>query len=154
MYDKENNGQMDLEHRNFIDESDWDECQEERERIFLMTAISASSMEPLDALKELASFYTFSLEGTYENTIAYIAGNAWLAEYKRRRHPDEDELSKKINFYSALPLLVDDERPELMLLDMHLEDMIEIAVDSYDFTSPETTKALCWGVYQIYKEHT
>ena len=47
---------------------------------------------------------------------------------------------------------MDYERPELVLLEMGMDEKIKIAVESVDFTTPATTKALCWGIHQIYLE--
>ena len=33
-----------------------------------------------------------------------------------------------------------------------MDEKIKIAVESADFTTPAITKALCWGIYQIYLE--
>ena len=35
---------------------------------------------------------------------------------------------------------------------MDMDEKIKIAVESADFTTPATTKALCWGIHQIYLE--
>ena len=47
---------------------------------------------------------------------------------------------------------MDYETPELLLLEMDMDEKIKIAVESADFTTPAITKALCWGIYQIYLE--
>lgn len=123
--------------------------EEVKDKNFLIAANEGGRMTPLEAMTELAYFFTHSLEGTCENTIAYEAGTEWLELYKKDKK-NQDALSMLSNFYDAIPLLVDYERPELVLLEMDMDEKIKIAVESADFTAPATTKALCWGIHQIY----
>lgn len=125
--------------------------EEVKMKNFMIATNEGGRMTPLEAMTELAYFFTHSLEGTYENTIAYEAGTKWLEIYKKDKK-NQDALSKQSNFYDAIPLLVDYERPELVLLEMGMDEKIKIAVESSDFTTPATTKALCWGIHQIYLE--
>ena len=125
--------------------------EEVKMKNFMIATNEGGRMTPLEALTELAYFFTHSLEGTYENTIAYEAGTKWLEIYKKDKK-NQDALSKQSNFYDAIPLLVDYERPELVLLEMGMDEKIKIAVESADFTTSATTKALCWGIHQIYLE--
>lgn len=125
--------------------------EEVKMKNFMIATNEGGRMTPLEALTELAYFFTHSLEGTYENTIAYEAGTKWLEIYKKDKK-NQDALSKQSNFYDAIPLLVDYERPELVLLEMGMDEKIKIAVESADFTTSATTKALCRGIHQIYLE--
>lgn len=125
--------------------------EEVKDKNFMIATNEGGRMTPLDAMTELAYFFTHSLEGTYENTIAYEAGIKWLEIYKKDKK-NQDALSKQSNFYDAIPLLVDYERPGLTLLEMDLDEKIKIAVESADFTTPAITNALCWGIHQIYIE--
>ena len=122
-----------------------------KDKNFMIAANEGGRMTPVEAMTELAYFFTHSLEGTYENTIAYEAGTKWLEIYKKDKK-NQDTLSKQSNFYDAIPLLVDYERPGLTLLEMDLDEKIKIAVESADFTTPAITNALCWGIHQIYLE--
>lgn len=122
-----------------------------KDKNFMIAANEGGRMTPVEAMTELAYFFTHSLEGTYENTIAYEAGTKWLEIYKKDKK-NQDTLSKQSNFYDAIPLLVDYERPGLTLLEMDLDEKIKIAVESADFTTPAITNALCWGIHQIYIE--
>ena len=123
--------------------------EEVKDKNFMIAANEGRRMTPVEAMTELAYFFTHSLEGTYENTVTYEAGTVWLEIYKKDKK-NQDALSKQTNFYDAIPLLVNYERPELNLLEMELDEKIKIAVESADFTTPATTKALCWGIHQIY----
>lgn len=125
--------------------------EEVKMKNFMIAANEGREMPPLEAMTELAYFFTHSVEGTYENTVTYEAGTVWLEIYKKDKK-NQDALSKQTNFYDAIPLLVDYERPELTLLEMDLDEKIKIAVESADFTTSATTKALCWGIHQIYIE--
>ena len=125
--------------------------EEVKDKNFMIAANEGRRMTPVEAMTELAYFFTHSLEGTYENTVTYEAGAVWLEIYKKDKK-NQDALSKQTNFYDAIPLLVDYERPELTLLEMDLDEKIKIAVESADFTTSATTKALCWGIHQIYIE--
>lgn len=125
--------------------------EEVKDKNFLIAANEGGRMTPLEAMIELAYFFTHSIEGTYENTIAYEAGSEWLKLYKKDKK-NQDALSKQTNFYDAIPLLVDYERPELVLLEMSMDEKFKIAIESADFTTPAITKALCGGLHQIYIE--
>lgn len=125
--------------------------EEVKDKNFLIAANEGGRMTPLEAMTELAFFFTHSLEKTYENTVAYEAGSEWLKLYQKDKK-NQDDIACQSEFYDAIPLLVDYERPELLLLEMDLDEKIKIAVESADFTTPATTKALCWGIYQIYLE--
>lgn len=125
--------------------------EEVKMKNFLIAANEGGRMTPLEAMTELAYFFTHSLEKTYENTVAYEAGTEWLKLYKKDKK-NQDDIACQSDFYDVIPLLVDYERPELLLLEMELDEKIKIAVESADFTTPATTKALCWGIYQIYLE--
>lgn len=120
-----------------------------KDKNFMIAANEGGRMTPVEAMTELAYFFTHSLEGTYENTVTYEAGTVWLEIYKKDKK-NQDALSKQTNFYDAIPLLVNYERPELNLLEMDMDEKIKIAVESADFTTSATTKALCCGIYQIY----
>ena len=122
-----------------------------KDKNFMIAANEGGRMTPVEAMTELAYFFTHSLEGTYENTVTYEAGTVWLEIYKKDKK-NQDALSKQTNFYDAIPLLVNYERPELNLLEMDMDEKIKIAVESADFTTSATTKALCCGIYQIYFE--
>ena len=122
-----------------------------KDKNFMIAANEGGRMTPVEAMTELAYFFTHSLEGTYENTVTYEAGTVWFEIYKKDKR-DQDALSKQTNFYDAIPLLVDYERPELNLLEMDMDEKIKIAVESADFTTPAITNALCWGIHQIYNE--
>ena len=122
-----------------------------KDKNFMIAANEGGRMTPVEAMTELAYFFTHSLEGTYENTVTYEAGTVWLEIYKKDKK-NQDTLSKQSNFYDAIPLLVDYERPGLTLLEMDLDEKIKIAVESADFTTPAITNALCWGIHQIYIE--
>ena len=117
------------------------------ENNFLIASNAGKDMNPVDAMRELAYLYTHSIEGTCENTMAYEAGVEWLERYKKDKR-NQDELSRQLNFFEAIPLLVDDERPRLVILDMELEEKVKTALESADFTTQETMKALCWGINQ------
>ena len=123
--------------------------EEVKMKNFLIAANEGGRMTPLEAMTELAYFFTHSLEKTYENTVAYEAGTEWLKLYKKDKK-NQDDIACQSDFYDVIPLLVDYERPELLLLEMELDEKIKIAVESADFTTPATTKALCWGIHQIY----
>jgi len=125
--------------------------EEVKDKNFLIAANEGGRMPPLQAMTELAYFFTHSIEGTYENTIAYEAGSEWFKLYKKDKK-NQDDIACQSDFYDAIPLLVDYERPELVLLEMDMDEKIKIAVESADFTTPAITKALCWGIYQIYLE--
>ena len=127
--------------------------EEEIETNFLIAANAGKNMDPVDAMRELAYLYTHSIEGTFENTVAYEAGTEWLERYKKDNQ-NHDELSLQLDFFEAIPLLVDDERPKLVILDMEQEEKMKIAVESADFTTPETKKALCWGISQKLSDET
>lgn len=122
-----------------------------KDKNFMIAANEGGRMTPVEAMTELAYFFTHSLEGTYENTVTYEAGTVWLEIYKKDKK-NQDALSKQTNFYDAIPLLVNYERPKLNLLEMDMDEKIKIAVESADFTTSATTKALCCGIYQIYFE--
>lgn len=125
--------------------------EEVKDKNFMIAANEGSRMTPLEAMTELAYFFTHSIEGTYENTIAYEAGREWLKLYKKDK-TNQDDIACQSDFYDAIPLLVDYERPELLLLEMDMDEKIKIAVESVDFTTPAITNALCWGIHQIYIE--
>lgn len=122
-----------------------------KDKNFMIAANEGRRMTPVEAMTELAYFFTHSVEGTYENTVAYEAGREWLGLYKKVVK-NQDDIACQSDFYDAIPLLVDYERPELVLLEMGMDEKIKIAVESVDFTTPATTKALCWGIHQIYLE--
>jgi len=125
--------------------------EEVKMKNFLIAANEGGRMTPLEAMTELAYFFTHSLEKTYENTVAYEAGTEWLKLYKKDKK-NQDDIACQSDFYDVIPLLVDYETPELLLLEMDMDEKIKIAVESADFTTPAITKALCWGIYQIYLE--
>lgn len=125
--------------------------EEVKDKNFMIAANEGRRMTPVEAMTELAYFFTHSLEGTYENTVTYEAGAVWLEIYKKDKK-NQDDIACQSDFYDAIPLLVDYDRPELVLLEMDMDEKIKIAVESADFTTPAITKALCWGIYQIYLE--
>lgn len=118
---------------------------------FLLAADAGKDMPPRLAMRELAYFFTHSVAGTYENTVCYEAGNEWLTKYKEDSS-NKDELSLQDDFYDAIPLLVDYDRPPLVIADMELKEKKKIAVESYCFTTAETMKALCWGIHEKYAD--
>ena len=53
---------------------------------FMIAANEGREMPPLEAMTELAYFFTHSVEGTYENTVTYEAGTVWLEIYKKDKN--------------------------------------------------------------------
>jgi len=121
-----------------------------RENTFLITAIEGEKMSPITAMTELAYLYTDSPKNSYEKALAYEAGTEWLQKYKKREK-NQDKLRNKTSFLEVVPLLTDSNQiPEYDVVDIELEEKIKITVEFSDFISPETAKALCWGINQLY----
>ena len=121
-----------------------------REKAFLITAVEGEKMSPIKAMTELAYLYTDAPKKSYEKTLAYEAGVEWMKKCNKE-NTYQGELGNKTSFLEVVPLLTNCKQiPEYDLVDIELEEKIKIAVDFSDFISPETAKALCWGINQLY----
>jgi len=121
-----------------------------REKAFLITAVEGEKLSPVEAMTELAYLYTDAPKNSYEKALAYEAGTKWLQKYKKEKM-DQGKFGNKTSFLEVVPSLTDcNQIPEYDVVDIELEEKIKIAVEFSDFISPETAKALCWGINQIY----
>jgi hypothetical protein len=118
------------------------------ERNFLIDANAGKNMNPVDAMRELAYLYTDAPKNSYEKALAYEAGVEWLKIYQNNAM---SQIEKQTSFLEIIPSLIECEKiPEYDVVYIELEEKIRIAVEFSDFISPETAKALCWGINQIY----
>lgn len=118
------------------------------ERNFLIDANAGKNMNPVDAMRELAYLYTDAPKNSYEKALAYEAGVEWLKIYQNNAM---SQIEKQTSFLEIIPSLIECEKiPEYDVVYLELEEKIRIAVEFSDFISPETAKALCWGINQIY----
>lgn len=115
---------------------------------FLIAANAGKNMNPVDAMRELAYLYTDAPKNSYEKALAYEAGVEWLKIYQNNAMA---QIEKQTSFLDIIPSLIECEKiPEYDVVYLELEEKIRIAVEFSDFISPETAKALCWGINQIY----
>lgn len=122
--------------------------EEEIETNFLIAANAGKNMNPVDAMRELAYLYTDAPKNSYEKALAYEAGVEWLKIYKNNAMA---QIEEQTSFLDIIPSLIECEKiPEYDVVYIELEEKIRIAVEFLDFISPETAKALCWGINQIY----
>lgn len=122
--------------------------EENIETNFLIVANAGKNMNPVDAMRELAYLYTDAPKNSYEKALAYEAGVEWLKKYQNNTMA---QIEKQMSFLDIIPSLIKCEKtPEYDVVYIELEEKIKIAVEFSDFISPETAKALCWGISQIY----